>query len=110
MPASNVSLLAQLKRSLLLSATILMGGSFLSATLALLEEIADLGQQLFLPGQFRRRRRSLFLALELVHGADHDEQHEGDNQEVNGQGEETAPGQHGALLFGIREVAGGDLA
>src|SRR5207245_9390344 len=79
-------------------------GDLKSAALALLEEIADLRQQFFLPGELGRGRR-LFLALELVHEADHDEQHEGDDDEVQRQGEETAPSQHGALLFGVREVA-----
>src|SRR5207237_696696 len=37
-----------------------------------------------------------------------DEEHEGDDQEVDSQGEETAPGQHGTLLFGVRQVVGGD--
>src|SRR5689334_15859977 len=83
-------------------------GDLKSAALALLEEIADLGQQFNLAAGLWRRRCSLFPALQLVHEADHDEQHKGDDQEVESKGKEVAPGQHGALLLGVREVAGGD--
>ena len=77
----------------------------------LLEEIADLGQQLDLGRRLRRRGGlRLVLALQLVHGTDHQEQHEGNDDEVDRQREEVAPSQDGALLFRVREICGGDLA
>src|SRR3954463_11107938 len=80
-----------------------------SAALTLLQEVADLGQQLFLLGQlWRRGRRRLVPALQLVHETDHDEQDEGDDEEIQRQREKIAPRQHRALLLGVRKVVGSD--
>src|SRR5690349_2082588 len=73
------------------------------ACASLLEEIADLGQQHDLRRRLRRfRGLGLFLALQCVHGTDHQEQHEGDDDEVDRQRQEAAVSKHGALLFRIR--------
>src|SRR5437879_11519213 len=103
MPASIVSSIAKLNRALRFSATTLIGRSFFSATLALLEEITNLGQQFFLPGQLRRWR-GFVLALQLVHGANDYEQHERNDEEVQRQRQEIAPSQYGALLFGVGQI------
>src|ERR1700680_2376112 len=98
MPASTVSSIAKLNRALRFSATILIGRSFFSATSSLLEEIADLGQQFFLARRLRRRGGcSLVLALQRIHETDDDEQHKGDDHEIDRQRQEIAPRQHRAL-------------
>src|ERR1700682_282528 len=77
-------------------------------TSRLFEQITDLGQQLFLPGRFRRCRCGFVLALQLVQEANDQKQHEGDDDEVQRQREEIAPGQHRALLLGVGPIARGN--
>src|SRR5208337_2634039 len=59
-----------------------------SAVLALLQEIANLGEQFFLAAWLRRRRGSFLLVLQLVHETNDNEQHEGDDDEVQRQRQE----------------------
>ena len=47
--------------------------------------------------------------ISLAHGADHQEQHEGDDDEVKREGDEIPPSQYGALLFRLDQGRGGDL-
>jgi hypothetical protein len=57
----------------------------------------DLGQQFFLLG--RRRRLGLFLADQMAHRPDRQEQREGDDDEVERDRQEMSVRQNGALLL-----------
>src|SRR4051812_5401875 len=128
MPASTVSSTAKLKRALRFSAMTLIGRSFFSAIFTCsrrwsanigtpdarpksgsrpLQQVADLGEQDGLFARFDRLGglRGL-LVLDPVHDANDEEQNEGDDDEVQRQGQKIAPGQYGALLLGVGQITG----
>src|SRR5258707_4348477 len=74
------------------------------------QKIADLGKQFHLA---RRLRRLGWLGgfglLQPGQSANREEQHKRDDQEIDDDREEVAPGQHGPLLLCIRQCGGRDL-
>src|SRR5260370_948360 len=74
------------------------------------QKIADLGEQFRLARRLRRlgRLRGLRL-LQLGQSSNRKEQDSRDEQEIDDDGEEVAPSQHGPLLLGVRQCRGGDL-
>src|ERR1043166_6524314 len=69
------------------------------------QQIAYLLEQHFLA----RRRRGLGFLVQAqpVHALDGEEQHAGDEDKINADGDEAAPGEHRALLLGVGERGGG---
>src|SRR5687767_14789159 len=73
------------------------------------QEIADLLQQNLL-ARWRRRRLCLLLSPDPLNEIDKQEQHRSDDRKVDDDGEEVSPRQHRALLLGLHEGVGSDLA
>jgi len=80
------------------------------STLSLFQKVADLGKQLRLARRLRRLGGlGGFRLLQLRQPPDRQEQHEGDDQEIEDDREKIAPSQHGALFLCISQRGGSDL-
>src|SRR3954471_3768139 len=69
------------------------------------KKVADLGQKLHLGrhlGLLAGVDLRVCLALQPVHALDDEEQDPGDDHEVDGDGDEVAPAEHGGLLLRVR--------
>src|SRR5260221_6313338 len=70
-----------------------------ASPLLALQQVADFREQRLLLGHRRRLRR---LRLhDPIHQLDHEEQNPSDDDEIDDDGQETSPRQHGALLPGF---------